>query len=215
MHGEALSNVDSLRGTLAARRRRGSSPPATPPDRSTRRRASTAGKSALDGSAAAYGADGDRRRQRHAARHDEGCGGEPLAFDVRRPARATSICAGCRANLERAAGRDRRQRRRIAPPARCRSAELAAPTVACEADADVPADRRSPARRSPAAARPASTMNGEAIALSGRRHRREPRSAADRPASSTCRRSPTDRYKSDINGHVVANGRGTTPKRWT
>ena len=31
-------------------------------------------------------------------------------------------------------------------------------------------------------------------------------------SSSTCPRSPTDRYKSAINGHIVASGRGTTPK---
>ena len=48
--------------------------------------------------------------------------------------------------------------------------------------------------------------------LSRRRDRRRASISSASAASSRCRRWPNDRYKSAINGHIVANGSGTTPE---
>ena len=97
LHGEALSNVNALRGTRRRSTRRGSWRPATSPSASTRTRASTAGRVG-----ARRQRRGVRRRRRPSPATSRCRNGEGRARAVAlRPARhgaRTSICGSCRAS---------------------------------------------------------------------------------------------------------------------
>ena len=193
----------SLRGTVsldsprAGRRRlcRGAHP--------RQRAASTAGRSRSTAAPSAYGAsatvagnvtlpDFDRKRPRGRLRRA-------------RPGRA-SRSAQAAARAEGAAGGDRRQRR-LSRHGRRRQRRR-------DAGSDVDL-RFEPSTVAGARIAGGSTAG---VTVDGGRCRIAPTrpsriSICSRSASSSaCRRSPTDRYTSTINGHIIASGRGTTPR---
>ena len=180
--------------------RRGSSPPATPRSASGRRRDSTARRVAARRRRRGVRRRGDGRRPRDAA----GTARQPLAYDLRGRARHVDLRRLPR-ELEGPAGRDRRQRRlsRRGCPARAGTVSMAT----CGSSR-----RRSPgatiaAGSTAARLRSMATQVGyQADATVADLDLQRVGEEFDVPALAA------DRYKSAINGHVVASGRGTTPQ---
>ena len=165
LHGEALANIDALRGTLAldvAAHRRGRLRRGTGAREGAHRRAAA---SALDGSARRLRRDGDGAGDRDAA----GQAKRAPALDRVRPARqraATSICGKLPRDARMCPPRHRRQRAIITSVAA--SVSLGTDRRGVNADLTFQPTRRSPGATIAAGSTAGVHVNGDGDRLHGR-----------------------------------------------